>query len=217
VESVKPDCIDRGELERIVENCFGASKLENTDEQPSHKNLLLKLQTLYDELLTNSCFQALLEQVVARPRQDNQPWAWQSILEQESLVVGLMTIEKSTSIPLHDHPGYHGMQRVLYGDVRLRQFDIAQQTQEMSDVVKLELFRDQVLETGEQAIYGPAAGNIHGFLAQDCRCVLLNVSFPANDKKPRSLYFLHNSVGSTHYANRVAKEVLNFSKVRKVA
>ncbi|XP_018432169.1 PREDICTED: LOW QUALITY PROTEIN: 2-aminoethanethiol dioxygenase [Nanorana parkeri] len=53
----------------------------------------------------------------------NPPVTYMHICETEAFSMGVFLLKGGTSIPLHDHPGMHGMLKVLYGKVRIMGFD----------------------------------------------------------------------------------------------
>lgn len=81
-----------------------------------------------------SKLQSLLSQVraedlniaprLASPRPPRPPVTYMHILETEGFSLGVFLLKSGTSIPLHDHPGMHGMLKVLYGKVRISCLDV---------------------------------------------------------------------------------------------
>ncbi|XP_056291137.1 2-aminoethanethiol (cysteamine) dioxygenase b [Pseudoliparis swirei] len=51
------------------------------------------------------------------------PVTYMHICETDQFSMGVFLLKSGASIPLHDHPGMHGMLKVLYGKVRIRCFD----------------------------------------------------------------------------------------------
>ncbi|XP_059215995.1 2-aminoethanethiol (cysteamine) dioxygenase b [Centropristis striata] len=51
------------------------------------------------------------------------PVTYMHICETEQFSMGVFLLKGGASIPLHDHPGMHGMLKVLYGQVRISCFD----------------------------------------------------------------------------------------------
>nr|XP_019969282.1 PREDICTED: 2-aminoethanethiol dioxygenase-like [Paralichthys olivaceus] len=51
------------------------------------------------------------------------PVTYMHICETERFSMGVFLLKSGASIPLHDHPGMHGVLKVLYGKVRIRCFD----------------------------------------------------------------------------------------------
>lgn len=83
------------------------------------------------------CLQQLLDQVraedlrlVARgpapvPGAVQPPASYMHICETESFSMGVFVLRAGACIPLHDHPGMHGLLKVLYGTLRIACFDVA--------------------------------------------------------------------------------------------
>ncbi|XP_039640232.1 2-aminoethanethiol (cysteamine) dioxygenase b [Perca fluviatilis] len=51
------------------------------------------------------------------------PVTYMHICEMDQFSMGVFLLKSGASIPLHDHPGMHGMLKVLYGKVRISCFD----------------------------------------------------------------------------------------------
>ncbi|XP_070697340.1 2-aminoethanethiol (cysteamine) dioxygenase b [Pempheris klunzingeri] len=51
------------------------------------------------------------------------PVTYMHICETERFSMGVFLLKSGASIPLHDHPGMHGVLKVLYGKVRISCFD----------------------------------------------------------------------------------------------
>ncbi|XP_035982119.1 2-aminoethanethiol (cysteamine) dioxygenase b [Fundulus heteroclitus] len=51
------------------------------------------------------------------------PVTYMHICETERFSMGVFLLKSGASIPLHDHPGMHGVLKVLYGTVRISCFD----------------------------------------------------------------------------------------------
>ncbi|XP_016076215.1 PREDICTED: 2-aminoethanethiol dioxygenase, partial [Miniopterus natalensis] len=51
------------------------------------------------------------------------PVTYMHIYETDGFSLGVFLLKSGTSIPLHDHPGMHGMLKVLYGTVRISCLD----------------------------------------------------------------------------------------------
>ncbi|KAM8924420.1 2-aminoethanethiol dioxygenase [Pelodytes ibericus] len=53
----------------------------------------------------------------------NPPVTYMHICETDCFSMGVFLLKSGTSIPLHDHPGMHGMLKVLYGKLRISGLD----------------------------------------------------------------------------------------------
>ncbi|KAL8186922.1 UNVERIFIED_CONTAM: hypothetical protein K2H54_022027, partial [Gekko kuhli] len=83
------------------------------------------------------CLQQLLDKVRAEdlrlvPRGPSAvagavqpPASYMHICETESFSMGVFVLRAGACIPLHDHPGMHGLLKVLYGTLRIACFDTA--------------------------------------------------------------------------------------------
>ncbi|XP_075469091.1 2-aminoethanethiol dioxygenase [Ascaphus truei] len=59
----------------------------------------------------------------APPPPQSPPVTYMHICETDCFSMGVFLLKGGASIPLHDHPGMHGMLKVLYGTVRISGFD----------------------------------------------------------------------------------------------
>ncbi|XP_043568242.1 2-aminoethanethiol (cysteamine) dioxygenase a [Chiloscyllium plagiosum] len=57
------------------------------------------------------------------PRQAGPPVTYMHICESEQFSMGVFLLQAGACIPLHDHPGMHGLLKVLYGSVAIECFD----------------------------------------------------------------------------------------------
>ncbi|XP_054456193.1 2-aminoethanethiol (cysteamine) dioxygenase b [Anoplopoma fimbria] len=55
--------------------------------------------------------------------QGGPPVTYMHICETDQFSMGVFLLKSGASIPLHDHPGMHGMLKVMYGKVRISCFD----------------------------------------------------------------------------------------------
>ncbi|XP_038599590.1 2-aminoethanethiol dioxygenase [Tachyglossus aculeatus] len=58
-----------------------------------------------------------------QPQPHLPPVTYMHICETDGFSLGVFLLKSGTSIPLHDHPGMHGMLKVLYGKVRISCLD----------------------------------------------------------------------------------------------
>ncbi|KAM8852003.1 2-aminoethanethiol dioxygenase-like [Synchiropus picturatus] len=59
----------------------------------------------------------------ATPEPGAPPVTYMHICETERFSMGVFLLRSGASIPLHDHPGMHGLLKVLYGTARISCFD----------------------------------------------------------------------------------------------
>lgn len=57
------------------------------------------------------------------PSPHSPPVTYMHICETNAFSMGVFLLKSGASIPLHDHPGMHGMLKVMYGKVRISCFD----------------------------------------------------------------------------------------------
>ena len=141
------------------------------------------------------------------------PWAspsgYMDICEDRIMTMGVFTLRKSGySIPLHDHPGMHGILKVMYGQIRIRSYShVDRNGQNPPAVPKFagissqpstesltptELASEGVHDSESGAILlTPEIGNIHAIEAVDGPAAFLDVLSPPYDPPDRDCQYYH--------------------------
>lgn len=57
-----------------------------------------------------------------KPNHDEAPVTYISIWADEWFTMGIFVLKNNTRLPLHDHPGMHGLVKVIYGSVTVRNY-----------------------------------------------------------------------------------------------
>ncbi|ELW61938.1 2-aminoethanethiol dioxygenase [Tupaia chinensis] len=93
------------------------------------------------------------------------------IYETEGFSLGVFLLKSGTSIPLHDHPGMHGMLKVLYGTARDR------------DAVRAGVLRSRAeyTEASGPCVLTPYRDNLHQIDAVDGPAAFLDILAPPYD------------------------------------
>lgn len=115
----------------------------------------------------------------------NQYWLWQRMIKQPNLNGGILTIESSQFVQLHDHPGATGILRVTSGEVEIWQFD---EINEKNEITTLKRTSHRLLKAGDTAILKPSSGNIHALQAVSKECSMLDFFIPPYKRSQRSWY-----------------------------
>ncbi|XP_065831669.1 2-aminoethanethiol dioxygenase-like [Oscarella lobularis] len=83
-----------------------------------------KLSTLMNELKpTDVNMTSDPESVLAKPSERAAPAGYMEILDDSNFTCVIFMLRKGRAIPLHDHPGMHGLCKVLYGSVKITSYD----------------------------------------------------------------------------------------------
>ncbi len=145
--------------------------------------------TLYNHLARFGEFQELLA-VAARSQPSTvQPWGWHPLVETEALRAGLLVVYRFGRIPLHDHPGAHGAQRVIAGRVRIQQFEEQPRFKPSGSLRSLKLTVDRELGEGGTASFAPDRRNVHGLETVWPRAVLLTATALPHREGERAWYY----------------------------
>lgn len=128
------------------------------------------------------------------------PVTYMHIYETEGFSLGVFLLKSGTCIPLHDHPGMHGMLKVLYGTVRISCMDKLdtgagprrpppdQQFEPPLQPVEREAVRPGVLrsraeytEASGPCVLTPHRDNLHQIDAVDGPAAFLDILAPPYD------------------------------------
>ncbi|XP_072033632.1 LOW QUALITY PROTEIN: 2-aminoethanethiol dioxygenase-like [Amphiura filiformis] len=144
------------------------------------------------------------------------PWAapsgYMDICEDSFMTMGVFTLRKTgMNIPLHDHPGMHGILKVVYGQVRIRSYSYAERIGQpgqtppavpqfaglasqpsAESLTPTRLASDSVHNSESGAILlTPEIGNIHAIEAVDGPAAFLDVLSPPYDPPERDCQYYH--------------------------
>ncbi|KAM3606029.1 uncharacterized protein V6R79_009631 [Siganus canaliculatus] len=121
------------------------------------------------------------------------PVTYMHICETDHFSMGVFLLKSGASIPLHDHPGMHGVLKVMYGTVRIRCFDrlepqVAPPLPASAAPAAVGALRRSVLRsTGEYTedsgpcVLSPDRDNIHQIEAVDGPTAFLDILAPPYD------------------------------------
>lgn len=127
----------------------------------------------------------------APPRPYHQPpVTYMHICETDHFSMGVFLLKSGSSIPLHDHPGMHGVLKVLYGRVRISCFDRmerpaspGQAPQAHPDSLRLSVLRSSAEYTSESGpcVLSPDRDNLHQIDAVDGPTAFMDILAPPYD------------------------------------
>uniref|UniRef100_A0A8C5M495 2-aminoethanethiol dioxygenase n=1 Tax=Leptobrachium leishanense TaxID=445787 RepID=A0A8C5M495_9ANUR len=149
------------------------------------------------------------EDLKIRPRKNGQapisvphnpPVTYMHICETDCFSMGVFLLKGGTSIPLHDHPGMHGMLKVLYGKVRISGFDKLEPQATAAAAAKEVQFQPPLLpyqravlrkgvlrsagefsESSAPCLLSPHRDNLHQIIAVDGPAAFLDILAPPYD------------------------------------
>ncbi|XP_068597408.1 2-aminoethanethiol (cysteamine) dioxygenase b [Brachionichthys hirsutus] len=127
-------------------------------------------------------------------RRGDPPVTYMHICETDHFSMGVFLLKTGASIPLHDHPGMHGLLRVLYGKARIRCFDRLQRpggggarggagTRGRTGALRHSVLRstgDYTEDSGPCVLY-PDRDNLHQIDAVDGPTAFLDILAPPYD------------------------------------
>jgi hypothetical protein len=120
---------------------------------------------------------------------ERQPWGWYPLIDTPILRVGLISLYRFFSIPLHDHPNAYGVHKVVSGKMRIRQYQFAPDLDRHHTLVSLERVSDRVLVKGESSTFTPSFRNLHELESDSSRCVVLSMMVNPYRPQDRSWYY----------------------------
>ncbi|XP_026211862.1 2-aminoethanethiol (cysteamine) dioxygenase b [Anabas testudineus] len=117
------------------------------------------------------------------------PVTYMHICETDQFSMGVFLLKSGASIPLHDHPGMHGMLKVMYGKVRISCFDRlerpaggAQAAAHMGSVRRSVLrSTGEFTEESEPCVLSPDRDNLHQIDAVDGPTAFMDILAPPYD------------------------------------
>lgn len=123
------------------------------------------------------------------------PVTYMHICETDHFSMGVFLLKSGASIPLHDHPGMHGILKVMYGKVRISCFDRlerpaggTQPTPPLPPAAQMGALRRSVLRsTGEYTeesgpcVLSPDRDNLHQIDAVDGPTAFMDILAPPYD------------------------------------
>lgn len=118
------------------------------------------------------------------------PVTYMHICETDHFSMGVFLLKSGSSIPLHDHPGMHGVLKVLYGKVRIRCFDrlerpspAPQTPQAHTDSLRLSVLRSTAEYTADSGPceLSPDRDNLHQIDAVDGPTAFMDILAPPYD------------------------------------
>lgn len=119
-------------------------------------------------------------------------WLWQRLIKSEHLDGGILNIDKSHIIPLHDHPGATGMVRVISGETEVWQFEKVGDINSPTDNAELKLLFHGILGPSDMAKVTPKHGNIHALRSVSDECAMLDFFIPPFDRRELLFFEPHN-------------------------
>ena len=181
-----------GDLEQLQATCAaitGAVGGDENAEAPGDAEITRLFSELEQALTSRQDFQhAVLSASVCLPQQE-RPWRFLPLLDMPTLRAGVLTLFRFGPVPLHDHPGAYGMQRVLSGRVRVGCYEQGVVSEESERLVWLARTAAHELSAGESSCYFPERGNLHELVSLSSRSVLLTMTIRPCREQERSWYF----------------------------
>ncbi|KAM5237449.1 2-aminoethanethiol dioxygenase [Ctenodactylus gundi] len=102
---------------------LGAAAGAEMQMLPGFPENLSKLKSLLTQVRAEDLNIAPRRAALQPPPPRLPPVTYMHIYETDGFSLGVFLLKSGTSIPLHDHPGMHGMLKVLYGTVRISCMD----------------------------------------------------------------------------------------------
>lgn len=112
------------------------------------------------------------------------PVTYMHICETDQFSMGVFLLKAGASIPLHDHPGMHGMLKVMYGKVRITCFDrLDPPGPAQVDALRRSVLRssDEYTEESGPCVLSPGRDNLHQIDAVDGPTAFLDILAPPYD------------------------------------
>lgn len=115
----------------------------------------------------------------------NPPVTYMHICETDQFSMGVFLLKSGASIPLHDHPGMHGMLKVMYGKVRISCFDRLQRSPQAAQpgALRRSVLRStaEYTEDSDPCVLSPDRDNLHQIDAVDGPTAFMDILAPPYD------------------------------------
>jgi len=160
----------------------------HTDHVDDRQAALARLiDEMYPVLLTDPA----LQQAIARCPQScdpTRPGWWSTLHESAMSHIALVAVYQGQAMPLHDHPGSHGLSVVLTGRAQVRQASIAE-LNPANGVAKIKL--DSIEEMAQQQFswFDESHSNLHSIEAMTPIAHILAVHLPPIRRQEQAYYF----------------------------
>ncbi len=118
----------------------------------------------------------------------NAFWLWQRMIRTNRLDGGILNIERSQMIPLHDHPGATGMVRIISGEAEAWTMTRTDRDRHAPGAAELKLVSRHILRPGDMAMVTPDNGNIHALRAVSKDCRMLDFFIPPFNRRTLLYY-----------------------------
>ncbi|WP_198263805.1 hypothetical protein [sulfur-oxidizing endosymbiont of Gigantopelta aegis] len=119
----------------------------------------------------------------------NRYWLWQRLMKRGNINGGILNIDQSSMVQLHDHPGATGMVRIISGAAEVWLFDENKKyLDENNNEVELMRVSRKILTEGDTAVLSPNKGNIHALRSISKECRMLDFFIPPYQRSQRSWF-----------------------------
>ncbi|XP_059803343.1 2-aminoethanethiol (cysteamine) dioxygenase a [Hypanus sabinus] len=133
------------------------------------------------------------------PPHQGPPVSYMHICETDCFSMGVFLLQSGACIPLHDHPGMHGLLKVLFGQVTVKCFDKEEEEREAAGAdsvqfnppllqcqraaLRRSLRRSSTVlsEESDPCLLTPLQGNMHQIEATDGPAAFLDILAPPYD------------------------------------
>ena len=107
---------------------------------------------------------------------NNNPWFWQTVMQDHYMQAGLMTVYADYTTPLHDYNNLAVISYILDGQVKLTRYqDQPSSITPYYPIARLVKTQEQLLTAGDIVITSPTTGNISEIQSFTDKSVILNV------------------------------------------
>jgi hypothetical protein len=117
----------------------------------------------------------------------NEYWMWQRMLKKKNVLGGVLNIDSSRLVQLHDHPGSTGMLRILSGEAEVWQYDRVNSSND-GTTADLKLTARRILNPGDTAYLTPEKGNVHALKSITAECRMLDFFIPPYQQNLRTWF-----------------------------
>lgn len=162
---------------------------EGSDPECCNSALTSRAHFLHSELSIRIGYHHALKNALRFAPANNRHWGWHALIDTPLLRLGLISLQRVFSLPLHDHPNAHGVLKVISGRVRVQQYRYDSNSGRDNTLVSLEQVSDHNLARGESSAFTPSFQNLHELESLSSRSILLSMMVNPYRPHERSWYY----------------------------
>lgn len=136
------------------------------------------------------------------------PVTYIEIYEDDSVTIGIFILRSGVKLPLHDHPGMHGILKVIFGTVSIQSYNVVplnntayNDIEESEHMLAEKLPITTISQSDKACTLTPSERNLHEICSIDGPAAFLDILAPPYETEPLNVTNLKDR--SCHYFEEV--------------